>query len=177
METKIATLATDWQERFSVDAEKSKMSRARKTHMSTFCLSSFVVAFCGCWEEAENVSANQRSWWSSLFSNHPNTQTPQKLVSTCFVKFRHIPFSEFREKSKMYQPIRGLGDHLYFPIGPKGTTNWVDSVDYLHLWLIEFRQIRFSGCKGEFEHTSATQRIGFPSFKYLFQYDRKTEVS
>ena len=41
METKIATLATDWQERSSVYAEKSKMSRVRKIHMSTFCLSSF----------------------------------------------------------------------------------------------------------------------------------------
>ena len=34
------------------------------------------------------------------------------------------------EKLKMYQPIRGQGGHLDFPIGPKNT-NLVEDVEFL----------------------------------------------
>ena len=66
-----------------------------------------------------------------------------------FVEF-HSAVSE--EKSKMSQPIRGQGGHLVFPIGPKNT-NLVEEVEiYLP---VKFRQIPFSGFRGEVENVKS----------------------
>ena len=59
----------------------------------------------------------------------------------------------------MSQPIRGQGDHLVFPIGPKNT-NLVEDVDIL--LPIKFRWIPFSGFRGEVENVSANHRPGRP---------------
>ena len=60
----------------------------------------------------------------------------------------------------MFQPIRGQGGHLVFPIGPKNT-NLVEDVDILRPDM--FRSILFSGFIGEVENVSANQRPGRPS--------------
>ena len=74
-----------------------------------------------------------------------------------FVEFRSV-VSE--EKLKMSQPIRGQGDHLVFPIGPKNT-NLVEDVEIL--LPVKFRWIPFSGFRGNVENVSANQRPGRPS--------------
>ena len=60
----------------------------------------------------------------------------------------------------MSQPIRGPGGHLVFPIGPKNT-NLVEDIKML--LPVKFRQIPFSGFRGEVENVSANQRPGQPS--------------
>ena len=60
----------------------------------------------------------------------------------------------------MFQPIRGQGGHLVFPIGPKNT-NLVEDVEIL--LPVKFRWIPFSGFRGEVENVSANQRPGQPS--------------
>ena len=74
-----------------------------------------------------------------------------------FVEFRS---AVSQEKSKMSQPIRGQGGHLVFPISPKNT-NLVEDVEIL--LPVKFRQILFSGFRGEVENVSANQRPGRPS--------------
>ena len=61
----------------------------------------------------------------------------------------------------MSQLIRGQGGHLIFPIGPKNT-NLVEDVEIL--LPIKFRQILFSGFRGEVQNVSANQRPGWPSY-------------
>ena len=60
----------------------------------------------------------------------------------------------------MFQPIRGQGGHLVFPIGPKNT-NLVEDLEIL--LPVKFRWILFSGFRGEVENVSANQRPGRPS--------------
>ena len=66
-----------------------------------------------------------------FFRSARKTQTYWRTLRSCFlssfVQFRS-PVSE--EKSKMSQPIRGLGGHLVFLIGPKNT-NLVEDVEIL----------------------------------------------
>ena len=57
----------------------------------------------------------------------------------------------------MYQPIRGQGGNLVFPIGPKNKY-LVEDVEIL--FPVEFRWIQFSGVRGEIENVSANQRPG-----------------
>ena len=76
------------------------------------------------------------------------------------IKFRWIPFSGCRKKSKMSQPIRGQGGHLVFPIPPKNT-NLVEGVKIL--LPVKFRWIPFSGFRGVVENVSANQKPGRPS--------------
>ena len=54
----------------------------------------------------------------------------------------------------MFQPIRGHGNHLVFPIGLKNT-NLVEDVEIL--LPVKFR---FSCFRGEVENVSANQRLG-----------------
>ena len=52
----------------------------------------------------------------------------------------------------MSQPMRGQGGHLVFPIRPKNT-NFVKDVEiYLP---VQFRQIPFSGFRGEVENVKS----------------------
>ena len=60
----------------------------------------------------------------------------------------------------MSQSIRGQGDHLVFPIGPKNT-NLVEEVETL--LPVKFLRIAFSGFKGEVKNVSVSQRPGRPS--------------
>ena len=60
----------------------------------------------------------------------------------------------------MSQPIRGQGGHLVFPINPKNT-NLVEDVKIL--LPVKFRQILFSGFRGEVKNVSANQRPRRPS--------------
>ena len=60
----------------------------------------------------------------------------------------------------MSQPIRDQGGHLVFPISPKNT-NLEEDVEIL--LPVKFRQIPFSGLRGEVENVSANQRQGRPS--------------
>ena len=64
------------------------------------------------------------------------------------------------KKSKMSQPIRGLGGHLVFPIGPKNT-NLVEDIEILRP--VKFRVIPYSGFREEVENVSANQRPWRPS--------------
>ena len=65
-----------------------------------------------------------------FFQSARKTQTRYGPFRYCllssFVEFR----SAVLEKSKMFQPIRGHGSHLVFPIGPKNT-NLVKDVEIL----------------------------------------------
>ena len=61
----------------------------------------------------------------------------------------------------MSRPIRSQGGHLVFPMGPKNT-NLVEDVEIL--LPVKFRQIPFSGFRGEVENVSANQRPGRPSY-------------
>ena len=61
---------------------------------------------------------------SFLFTDRPERDVP--LIScflSSFVEFR----SAVSEKSEMFQPIRGQGGYLVFPMGPKNT-NLVEDV-------------------------------------------------
>ena len=76
------------------------------------------------------------------------------------VKFRWIPFSDFRGEVEKSQPIGGQGGHLVFLIGPKNT-NLVEDVKIL--LPVKFRWIPFSDFRGEVENVSANQKPGRPS--------------
>ena len=80
------------------------------------------------------------------------------MFRSCFLS----SFVEFRsavseKKSKMSQPIRDLGGHFVFPIGPKNT-NLVEDVEIL--LPVKFRWILFIGFRKEVENVSANQRLG-----------------
>ena len=60
----------------------------------------------------------------------------------------------------MFQPIRGQGGDLVFPIGPKNT-NLVEDIEIL--LPVKFRWIPLSGFSREVENVSANQRPGRPS--------------
>ena len=60
----------------------------------------------------------------------------------------------------MFQPIRGQGGHLVFPIGPKNT-NLVEDIEIL--LPVKFRWIPFSDFREVVENVSANQRPGRPS--------------
>ena len=79
------------------------------------------------------------------------------LLPIKFVEF-HSAVSE--EKSKMFQPIRGQGGHLVFPIDPKNT-NLVEDVEIL--LPVKFRWIPFSVFSGKVEKVPANQVPGLPS--------------
>ena len=96
-----------------------------------------------------------------FFRSAQKTQTWYRTLRSCFLS----SFVDFRsavseEKSKMSQPIRGQGGHLFFPIGPKNT-KLVEDVEIL--LPVKFRWIPFSGFRGEVENVSANQRPGWPS--------------
>ena len=83
------------------------------------------------------------------------------MLSSCFLS----SFVEFRsavseEKSKMSQPIRGQGGHLFFPIGPKNT-NLVE--DFEIFLPVKFHWIPISSFREEVDNVSANQRLGRPS--------------
>ena len=83
-----------------------------------------------------------------------------KTLRSCFLSSFVEFCSAVSEKSKMFQPIRGQGGHLVFPIGLKNTNL---EGDVVILFPVMFRWIPFSSCSGEVENVSANQRPGRPS--------------
>ena len=64
----------------------------------------------------------------------------------------------------MSQPIRGQGGYLVFLISLKNAS-LIDDVEIL--LPVKFRQISFSGVRGEVENVSANQRPGRPFCFFL----------
>ena len=100
--------------------------------------------------KSKNVSANQKQGRLSWISDR---QEKHKLdrglwgIASCQVSSKSI--QQLRRRSwKMFQPIRGQGGHLGFPIGTKNT-NLVEDVK--DLFPVKFRQNPFSGCGKEVE--------------------------
>ena len=92
---------------------------------------------------AKNVSANQRSWRSSWFSDRCNLVKDVGILLP--VRFRRILFSGYREVETI------SANHLGFPISPKNT-NSVKDVEVL--LPADFHQILFNSCKRESETVS-----------------------
>ena len=94
------------------------------------------------------------------------TQTSHRRSRSCFlssfVKFCSVVS---KEKSKMSQPIRGQGGHLFFSNRPE--LHQLD-IGYCDLASCQvFRWIPFNSFRGEFENVSANQMPGRPScFSY-----------
>ncbi|KAK3095936.1 hypothetical protein FSP39_021047 [Pinctada imbricata] len=94
--------------------------------------------------ELENVSANPNLWRPSWISDR--------------LEKHKLAVSE--EKSKMCQPIRACGGHLGFPIGSKNT-NFVEGIEFL--LPVKFRDILYSGFRGEVENVSVHNEIAVAS--------------
>ena len=91
-----------------------------------------------------------------FFRSARKTQTWLRALRSCFLS----RFVEFRsavseEKSKMYQPIRGKGGHLVFPIGPKNT-NLIEGDEIL--LTVKFRWIVFSRFREEVENAKSLRQ-------------------
>ena len=86
-----------------------------------------------------------------------NTDLVKDVEILLPVKFRWIPFSDFRGEAENVSANQRLGGHLVFPIGLKNT-NLVEAVEIL--LPVKFRWIPFSGFYGEVENVSANQRPG-----------------
>ena len=81
---------------------------------------------------------------------------------SCFLSsFVEFCSAVSEKKSKMSQPIRGLGARLVFPINPKNT-NLVEDIEIL--LPVKYCWIPFSGFREEVENVSANQRPGRPSY-------------
>ena len=119
------------------------------------------IPFSGFRGEVENVSVNQRKGRPSCFSDRPEKhKTWQRTMRSCFLSSCVKLRSAVSEKiSNMSQPIRGRGDHLVFPIGPKNI--YLIEADEIML-PVKFRWIPFSGFR-EVENVSANQRPEQPS--------------
>ena len=90
-----------------------------------------------------------------------NTNLVEDVAILLPVKFRWIPFSGFKRRSrKCLSQSEVRAAILFFPIGPKNT-NLVEDVAIL--LPVKFRWIPFSGFRGEVENLSANQRSGRPS--------------
>ena len=82
------------------------------------------------------------------------------MLRSCFLSsFLEFYSAVSEEKLKMSHQIIGRGGHFVFPIHLKNT-NLVEGVKIL--LLIKFRQIPFSGFRGEVKNVSANQRQGRP---------------
>ena len=119
--------------------------------------------FRGCGKKSKNVSANQRpgrpSWISDWHEKHKSYRG--HWVLACYqVSSKSIQRLRRRSR-KMFQPIRGQGGHLRFPIGTKNT-NLIEGIE--DLLVIKFRQNPFRGCGKKSKNVSANQRPGRPSW-------------
>ena len=77
------------------------------------------------------------------------------MLQSCFQSsVGEIPFSSFRGKMEMSQPIRGYSSHLIFPISQKNT-NVEEDIDILNP--VKCHRIAFSGIR-EVENVPANQR-------------------
>ena len=96
-----------------------------------------------------------------FFRSARKTQTWQRTLRSCFLSsFIEFRYAVSEEKSKMSQPIRGLGSHLVFPIGQKNTI-LVEDIEIL--LPVKYGWIPFSSFRGEVENVSSNQRPGQPS--------------
>ena len=89
------------------------------------------------------------------------TQTWWRTLRSCFLSnFGELRSVVWEKKSKMPQPIKGLGGHLVFHIEPKNT-NFAEDVEIL--LPVKFRLFPFSNFRGEVQNVSANQRPGWSS--------------
>ena len=119
------------------------------------------IPFSGFREEVENVSANQRPGRPSCFSDWPGkTQTWLRTLRSCFLS----SFFEFRsafseEKSKMSQPIRGLGRPFCFSDRPEkhklGRGHWDLASCQVSLNSVQWFQRRSRKCLSQSEARAA----------------------
>ena len=129
--------------------------------------------FNGCGKEAEKYCQSEAR--AAIFDFR--SARKYKLnrgrwgLASCQVSSKSIQRLRRRSR-KMFQPIRGQGGHLRFPIGTKNT-NLIEGVN--DLLLVKFSQNPFSGCGKEVENVSANQRPGRPS--WMTKLDRKQELN
>ena len=146
-----------WPSCFSYRPENHKLRRERWDLASCKVL---LISFLWFQRRSPKCSANQRQRRPSCFSDRPKKKHKHGRgrwnLASCQVSLNSVS----EKKSKMSQPIRGHGDHLVFPIGPKNT-NLVEDVEILIL--VKFRWIPLSGFRGEVENVSANKRPGRPS--------------
>ena len=119
------------------------------------------------------ISFINRSNRTAWFSTRPkNTRTLVEDVEILIpVKFCWIPFSGFRGKVEISQPIIGQGGHLvfFFQSIPQNT-NKVVGVEILIS--VKFRWIPFWCFRWDIETVSANQRPGRPT---CFSYQPQTQ--
>ena len=93
-----------------------------------------------------------------VFTIHPkNTNLIEDVKILLPVKFRWIPFSDFRGEVENDWTNQRPGCSCFFSIGPKNTILVEDIVILLPA---KFRWIPFCGFRGEVENVSANQRPG-----------------
>ena len=144
-----------WPSWFSDQPEKHKLGRDRwdlaSCQVSSISVQLFQRRSQKCFSQSEDGAA------ILFFRSVRKTQTWYRTLRSCFLS-SFIEFcSAVSEKSKMYQPIRGRGGHLVFPIGSQNT-NLVQ--DVVILLPDKFCWIPFSGFRGEVLNVSANQRPG-----------------
>ena len=118
------------------------------------------IPFSGFRAKVKNVSANQRRWRPSCFSEwHEKHKLGRRRwdLTSCQVKLNSV--SVVLEKSKMAWPIRDRAAILFVSIGPKNT-NLVE--DIKTLLPVMFCWIPISGLRAEVKNVSANQRPGWP---------------
>ena len=90
-----------------------------------------------------------------------NTNLVEGVEILLPIKFRRIPFSDFRGEVENVSTNQWPGrPFCFFPIGLKNT-NVVEGIE--NLLRVKFDYIPFSGFRGEVENVSANQRPGRPS--------------
>ena len=112
--------------------------------------------------EVENVSANQRPWRTSCFSDRPEKHKLGRGhwdLASCYVSLNSVQLFKRRSRKCLSQS-EARSAILFFPIGPKNT-NLVEDIEIL--LPVKFHWILFNGFRGDVENVSTNQRPGRPS--------------
>ena len=126
--------------------------------------------------EVQNVSANQRPWWPSCFSDPPiKKQTSKRTLRSCILSsFIEFPSMVSEEKSKLSQPIRGQDGQLVIPISPKNM-NLVEDIEIL--LPVKFRWILFSRFNGEVnKRPKGPHIVHLSTMCHLFEESAKADI-
>ena len=118
------------------------------------------IPFSGS-REVENVSANQRPWWPSCFSDRPEKHKLDRGrwdLASYQVLLNSV--QRFQRSRKSLSQSEARAAILFFRSARKNT-NLVEGVEILHP--VKFRWIPFSGFFREVDNVSANQRPGRPS--------------
>ena len=120
------------------------------------------ILFSGFREEVQNVSANQRLWRPSCFSDQPKKHKLARRrwdLASCQVSLNSVQRFQRRSRKCLSQS-EARAAILCFRWVPKNT-NWVEDVEIL--LPVMFHWIPFSGFRGEVVNVWANQRPGRPS--------------